>query len=373
MTKVAARFHISDVGLRKRCVKHRIPVPGRGYWRQLETGKRPQPVPLPKVKDAPRIAFDLPYKSGESPPVSTIDPVFAAYEATHPIVVPDELSRPHAATKAMSRDFKGQKADDYGAIRSKGTDTFQVRIHPASTERALRLVDTLAKAFHERGFEFCEGKAGSRYSAHLSVRIDGGSFSPSIDERMRRVPYRMTEAELARQRKGQYVYTPNHGYQPTGEFTLKLDGGYGSGVQSLWKDSRHQKVEARLNDVMISLRALADYRLEEKRKAEERKARYDIIQRARADLRQRIADERKALDTLETEATAWDRAEKLRAYITAVETQCAANGTLDERAEWLDWARRQVDRLDPLRASPPSILDTPEEEFRAFGLWQMSD
>lgn len=30
MTKIAARFQISDVALRKRCIKHHIPMPGRG-------------------------------------------------------------------------------------------------------------------------------------------------------------------------------------------------------------------------------------------------------------------------------------------------------------------------------------------------------
>jgi hypothetical protein len=38
MTKIAARFQISDVALRKRCIKHHIPMPGRGYWRRIETG-----------------------------------------------------------------------------------------------------------------------------------------------------------------------------------------------------------------------------------------------------------------------------------------------------------------------------------------------
>ena len=38
MTRIAARIQISDVALKKRCVKQRIPVPGRGYWRKVETG-----------------------------------------------------------------------------------------------------------------------------------------------------------------------------------------------------------------------------------------------------------------------------------------------------------------------------------------------
>ncbi len=39
MTKVAAELEISDVALKKICVKHRIPVPGRGYWAKVQAGK----------------------------------------------------------------------------------------------------------------------------------------------------------------------------------------------------------------------------------------------------------------------------------------------------------------------------------------------
>ena len=35
-----------------------------------------------------------------------------------------------------------------------------------------------------------------------------------------------------------------------------------------------------------------------------------------------------------------------------------------EVAQWLDWATQQADRLDPLRPSPPSILDEKIEEVK---------
>ncbi len=38
VTKIAAEFGISDVALHKICEKHRVPVPGRGYWAKLAAG-----------------------------------------------------------------------------------------------------------------------------------------------------------------------------------------------------------------------------------------------------------------------------------------------------------------------------------------------
>jgi hypothetical protein len=373
MTKVAARFQISDVALKKRCVKNRIPVPGRGYWRQLETGKRPKRIALPKVVNAPAITFYIQDMIVEKEPISAVDPAFAEYEADHPIIVTGEQKRQEPETQAISRDLKGQKPDDYGAIRSRGSDTFQVRIHPSSKDRVLCLVDALARACRDRGFTFEEGKPGSRYWAHLAVLVDGVQLFPVFDERMRRTSYKMTEAELARKRQGHYVYTPTYAYEPTGELTLKIEGGHGSGQQTTWKDTRHQKIETRLNEVMIGFRVIADHRLMEQRKADDRKRRYDLIQRERAALRQRIDEEKRAVERLETDATAWVRAEQLRAYIEAVERQNADADNLSEKADWLAWAYQQADRLDPLRQSPRSILDTPEEDYRAFDLWQMRD
>ncbi|MGH6617453.1 hypothetical protein [Sphingomonas sp.] len=60
ITKVAARFGISDVALRKKCVQHSIPVPARGYWRQIETGGHPMPAELPEVVGAGGIDFWVP-------------------------------------------------------------------------------------------------------------------------------------------------------------------------------------------------------------------------------------------------------------------------------------------------------------------------
>ncbi|MGF1632107.1 MAG: hypothetical protein ACFCUT_21745 [Kiloniellaceae bacterium] len=40
MAKVAASYGISDVALKKICDKHRIPVPGRGYWAKKAAGKK---------------------------------------------------------------------------------------------------------------------------------------------------------------------------------------------------------------------------------------------------------------------------------------------------------------------------------------------
>ncbi len=373
MTTVAARLRISDVGLKKRCVKHRIPVPGRGYWRKLETGKHAKQIALPTIAGTQEITFMVRPVTSDEVPVNPGVAAFAEYEAAHPIGVAGEPRHPHTVTRAVSRDLKAARVDDYGAIRTRGTDTFQIRIHPASADRVIRIVDALSNACEDRGFGFEAGREGDRYRGHLAVVIDGQKFFPAIDERMRQTPHRMTEAELERKRRGGYVYTRQYSYEPTGEFTLKLEEFGRSGLQTSWKNSRQRKVEARLNEVMIGLRALADARLDDRRRADDQKRRHAVIEQARAELRERIETEQKAVLQLGSDAAAWRQAENLRDYITAVEAKNIASGTPAEIGDWLVWARQQADRTDPLTPSPASILDRSERDWRPLSLWELRD
>src|SRR6266446_1088315 len=43
---VAERYGLSDRGLAKICIRLHVPVPGRGYWRQKEVGKKVWQPPL---------------------------------------------------------------------------------------------------------------------------------------------------------------------------------------------------------------------------------------------------------------------------------------------------------------------------------------
>lgn len=62
------------------------------------------------------------------------------------------------------------------------------------------------------------------------VVVDEEAYSISIEERMRRETHKATPAELSRKRRGLYVYLKRYDYVPTGEFTLKIEPCYGSGI-----------------------------------------------------------------------------------------------------------------------------------------------
>lgn len=51
MQKLAKEFGLSDVSLAKLCRRHRVFVPGRGYWARLAAGQKARRLPLPTSQD----------------------------------------------------------------------------------------------------------------------------------------------------------------------------------------------------------------------------------------------------------------------------------------------------------------------------------
>jgi len=292
-----------------------------------------------------------------------------AYEAANPIVVADELIDPHPMTRdtAVSLDVGWQLPwDKRGAVRCWGPNTFSIRVHPASFDRALRIIDALTKACETRGFQF-------RYHENIPytgvcVVVDDEEIPLALNERMARMPYRPTKQELKRQQRGEYMSMPVYSYRPTGELSLAVDRYAHCSLKRAWTDHPRRKLEAQLNDVMLGLRAMAATLAAQRRDREESARRNEAFRRSRQELREEIKQERKARDALIAEAESWQRAETLRAYLATVEKLAKDEGTLDEYADWLDWAHDHADRLDPLSLSPPSVLDTPRDKYREPGM-----
>lgn len=370
MRRLAQRFHLSDVGLKKVCTRHRTPVPARGHWQRVQAGKASPQIPLPVLKDTQPILSTLnapaPEPSAGSAPEATLE----AEQAFPLVVVSETLERPHPIVRRMRQELKGRRPDDYGAIRCIDPDVLSVRIHPATTDRVLRIADALLRAFDVRRFELRPGKRDARFGGSLQVVVDDETFTVSIEERMRRETHKPTEEELSRRRLGHFVYSRSYDYVSTGELTLKIEPSYGTGLQSTWRDTRNSAMERRLGEVMVSLRQHAAWRKAERDKAKLREERLQLELQRRAELRARVEAERRAVEELEEQAANWRRAEQIRAYVAAVE-RCAGALSSREQAEWAEWARAYADRLDPLRPSPRSVLDTPESEFQPIALWQL--
>jgi hypothetical protein len=62
MTKLAKQFELSDVGIRKICVKHQIHLPIQGHWTRKQFGKVATRLKLPDKDFNPIIKINDDYK-----------------------------------------------------------------------------------------------------------------------------------------------------------------------------------------------------------------------------------------------------------------------------------------------------------------------
>ncbi len=155
MVRLANRYGISDVALAKICRKMDVPVAPRGYWRRIETGRRPARPPLPKLRPGVRCAVELTVRP-DSPDMPTSDPEVEAQEAferdaENRIRVPRHLADPHPLVSRTAAVLRKATPGLFGTVRAFGEKCLDVRVGPRSIERALRIMDGLVKSLEARG------------------------------------------------------------------------------------------------------------------------------------------------------------------------------------------------------------------------------
>ncbi|MFC6064388.1 hypothetical protein [Streptomyces ochraceiscleroticus] len=140
-----------------------------------------------------------------------------------------------------------------------------------------------------------------------------------------------------------------------------------------WGDRQRWCLEDKLHQVLdeIEQRARADHnqRLEQQRKKEETRRRWEqVMEQARLEL---FHDRR--IKALREQAEAWHEANRIRAYCDALDrhvTTAAADTQHEQQpvTEWSAWARRYADDIDPLldHPGPPQEDNNDPEELRPY-------
>ena len=130
-------------------------------------------------------------------------------------------------------------------------------------------------------------------------------------------------------------------------------------------DGKLRRLENELSKMLGALMREArtqSIRAEEQRKEEIRRRQREM---ERYELANQIQEEEKRVANFDSWAKSWILANQYREFITALEKVWAEFGhdltAESEKSKRLLWMKQQADRLDPLVASPPSILDRKSE------------
>ena len=373
-TKIAKELGCSDVLIGKECKSHNIPKPSLGYWAKLAHGKKTEKPLLPK-DDRPGVQT-LIFNEHPTSELSTVDsqpePVFDSDVQTFleraqslpQLQVPMALSRPHLLVQVtrerlniLDKPYYKQTIEEQGDHRPM----LDISVSPAARIRALCIFDALIKRIEQIGGEI--KIVGERRERRTVVYFAGENVQVlRLRERNRRV-------RLPHDPKN--YFGPETELQPTG--VLLFDAGPSYFESVLLSDTpKQQLLETGLRKLVVDLvreAGLKRIRIRQEQEARKRREEEERIQRQKEeklrkmqeDLERRQQAEQTKVNRLVSDANAWDQSRIVRQYLDAIcQVLLRRHGAIPtegQTAEYLAWARQQVDRMDPLTPSPPSVLD----------------
>ena len=354
MTKVAAGLGISDVGLKKVCIRHHVPVPGLGYWAKVAAGKTVTQIPLPPISDSALEEIRI-FGASDSklPPAvrqAKREAIVGEKALEKRITVNSATAAFHPTAALTLKALRKREPDHRGLVTAWEPECFRVSVALENAERAAGVLDAIARAAGERGFaiELTEKTAG--------LRIDGELIGFGLHEKKDRQPHKRTPEEIARDetskkargRSNEYEYRPPEpewDYVPSGNLVLQLDESYHTGLRRLWADGKKQRVENLLNDFFAGAIAYAAAEKEaEARRERWRREREAIEQRRWAEEERRKLEESR-WKFLAGKIESLERAERIERFVEATKAQLTNIDGSPHLDRLLDWSRDYAARL----------------------------
>ena len=190
LTKVAPKYGISGVALKKICNKLNVPTPPRGYWAKLEWGYEVHRPELPELKPGDPETHEILEQPGYMRKTQSV----RLHEADLPegigdvdkIKVSKTLEDPLRIIKRTEKALGKARHDDRGNLVPRGNGVLNISVTPKQLDRALRIMDAVLKGF---------GSAGYKITNDGAVEIGSVVIPVSMSEKFNRVEHVPTKAE----------------------------------------------------------------------------------------------------------------------------------------------------------------------------------
>jgi hypothetical protein len=335
--RVARRFGLSDVGLAKLCGRHSVPVPPRGYWARKAVGKADPIPPLPSDSSGAVPIVVEKWTEPEGPSIPAEVQQLLDHEQQPDAQIRVVAGRPkHSLTIAAGAALRATAPNERGIVRT-AVPLLDMRIGRASIPRALAIADAVLSAFERRGY-----RVETPRDSHPRVQVFGRWFGFRVEERSSRVP-NPTSAQLRRAKRFR-PWDPNvKVLEPTGILHVFATEGFDTRMWDIrgWSDTRRQRVDDRLNDVIAAIIERAQYRRDQDA-AEARRA-----ERAAVRARLHAAHERR-VKHLMTASASYRDFRALSALLRAAERHTSQHPLTARHRRWLRWAHLFVSAANPV-------------------------
>jgi len=231
---------------------------------------------------------------------------------------------------------------------SRGAECLDLRVTKNTLARGLRIMASILHILEREEFKVV---VDSKDTESTRVTIYGETIRFGLIERSRQIK------PPPNPKDSPYSYNPVR-LEPTGILSIEVWNYYSGGPQKAWRDRESVKLEEQVPKCVAGMmRTALKERADTKAREERELAHQKKVAEVEAELETILAEE-KRIKLLRRDAGAWHRAERIRKYIVAVRESGSKDG------EWLRWAEREADRLDPLKEKPTSIVDSKEEVLK---------
>jgi hypothetical protein len=384
MKNLSIRFGISDVALKKTCVRAAIPTPDLGYWAKKQAGKSTSLPPLPDrppgLDDEVVVAGGKTYWYQEwskedllgplPPPPEFHESIEVVREGIADVIgklsVPREVRDWHPAVERLFKEDDRRREKQLATGYSWDAPLFETPFE----RRRLRILSTLFLA-------------AARMNGKPTVSRDGRSIHLSFYQQH-------VGIRLDRTRK--HIRGNFDGAKPNESKDARLSFSILQSVSSekqriTGQDDENNKLENCITEIVIELVTIAElqhregairrYQWHVERKSEledeERKRKLEAERRERDRLKRL---EQARIDRLLRDAAAFQQAGVIRAYVAAIRlAHVCRSPTASERFEqWSTWALEQANRIDPTIGE--KFLTSSRDEDGSRGerrIGQMSD
>jgi len=363
MLRVAEQYGVSAVALGKACRKLSVPVPGRGHWAKLAHGQPGTAKPdLPKLDNVPVV-----YRSERSqlkqnaptqnnPELAAIDQLLSS-GALDP--QDESAAKPHVLVRHTASQFRSRtRKDEHGILLPREAGALNVRVTEGTIDRALQIMNQVLSVLERQNL-------GVEISEHgdTVALIQGRCISFGIEEPIRKV---ITEKARVPNPSDRWDYDRVVTYEPSGMLALVIHSETwdARALRTRWSDAKIQTLEKLIPDFVAGLMRIAV----SLRQKEEGRKRQELEQQKRAQqlarLQKDIEEEEKKVREFNGWIENWERAERMRRFISAYAEKSRSRPAEEQprTREWIEWAGREADRLDPfVSEKPPSILDRKHE------------
>lgn len=354
LSKLAAKYNLSDNGLRKVCKKLDIPLPKNGHWQKIQFNKKVIKEKLPSnntVDDSVTLTFRDDSETiinGEGHELNQLTKELKT-KLKDTVVFPEKLTKPTQLIIDAKNDLKTKEPSYYHNIRgllNTSSGILNITVSPENVKRALLFMDVFIKAIQKRGHTIIV-KEGTK------IVIDSTELSIGIRERLKRKIVKGTYSD----------YTE---LEPSNILSFTLD----VYPAKEWSDTNTSKLEDKIPNIIAKLELQA---VKEKQDAIEREIRHIEYERKR-----KIEEELEAKRTFELiefkglfkKANRWHQAEILRKYIAEVEIKAKENNSLTEEVvNWLKWANDKVEWYDPFTEKEDETFNKVNRETLEYKRW----